>query len=72
MQIVEGSFTGESFLNFVLNLLERMQLFPARNSVLVMDNCVIHKVEGIRELVEGRFVLVHLWYTFICLLLTCK
>ncbi|KIO15672.1 hypothetical protein M407DRAFT_86870, partial [Tulasnella calospora MUT 4182] len=28
-QIVEGSFTGESFLNFVLNLLEHMQPFLA-------------------------------------------
>lgn len=31
-----------------------MQPFPARNSVLVMDNCAIHKVAGIRELVEER------------------
>lgn len=31
-----------------------MQPYPAENSVLVMDNCAIHKVDGVRELVEER------------------
>ncbi|KIO28586.1 hypothetical protein M407DRAFT_71694, partial [Tulasnella calospora MUT 4182] len=56
-QIVEGSFNGESFLGFVTNLLDRMEPYPGRNSVLVMDNCAIHKVDGIRELVEERYVI---------------
>ncbi|KIO16526.1 hypothetical protein M407DRAFT_77381, partial [Tulasnella calospora MUT 4182] len=53
-QIVEGSFTGTSFFDFVANLLDRMQPYPAPNSVLVTDNCAIHKVDGIRQLVEER------------------
>lgn len=31
-----------------------MEPYPAQNSVLVMDNCAIHKVEGVAELVEAR------------------
>lgn len=52
--IKEGSFDGSAFTDFITNLLEVMQPYPAPNSVLVMDNCAIHKVEGIRELVEAR------------------
>lgn len=52
--IVEGSFNGETFHQFVEELLEYMEPFPGPNSVLVMDNCKIHKVEGIREMVEAR------------------
>ncbi|KIO16634.1 hypothetical protein M407DRAFT_53523, partial [Tulasnella calospora MUT 4182] len=55
-QIREGSFTGELFFDFVSNLLDRMQPFPNPNSVLVMDNCAIHKIAGIQELVEERQV----------------
>lgn len=52
--IKEGSFDGESFLAFLRELLDMMEPYPARNSVLVMDNCAIHKVDGVRELVESR------------------
>lgn len=31
-----------------------MQPFPAPNSVIVMDNCPIHKHPDIRELIESR------------------
>ena len=31
-----------------------MNEFPLPNSVLVIDNASIHKVDGIQELVEGR------------------
>jgi hypothetical protein len=52
--IVEGSFTGETFFDFIVGLLDHMQPFPGKNSVLVMDNCAIHKVSGIRETIEER------------------
>ncbi|KAG9023998.1 hypothetical protein FS837_005544, partial [Tulasnella sp. UAMH 9824] len=55
-QITEGSFNGETFFDFIANLLDRMEPYPGRNSVLVMDNCAIHKVDGIQQLVEERGV----------------
>ncbi|TFK70776.1 hypothetical protein BDN72DRAFT_765962, partial [Pluteus cervinus] len=54
-QAMEGAVTGDDFLDFITQLLERMQLWPLPNSVLVMDNASIHKVPGIRELVEARY-----------------
>jgi hypothetical protein len=34
-----------------------MQPFPAPNSVIVMDNCQIHKHQEIQELIHERCVL---------------
>jgi len=52
-KIVEGAFRSDSFKEFILGLLDQMEPFPARNSVIVMDNCKIHKradiLEAIRE-----------------------
>jgi transposase len=56
VNIVEGSFTGETFKQFIKELLDVMNPFPMKNSVLVMDNCAIHKVPGIKEMVEERYV----------------
>jgi transposase len=53
-EIVEGSFCTESFQCFVRRLLDQMQPFPAPNSVIVMDNCRIHKHPDIIELIESR------------------
>lgn len=52
--IVEGSFNTEIFMRFIEDLLDKMQPFPAPKSVIIMDNCAIHKAPEIRELVEGR------------------
>ncbi|KIK76451.1 hypothetical protein PAXRUDRAFT_74617, partial [Paxillus rubicundulus Ve08.2h10] len=41
--IVEGSFCGNTFKQFIERLLNNMQPYPASNSVIIMDNCVIHK-----------------------------
>ena len=54
--IVEGSFNSVLFYDFVAGLLEHMNPWPARNSVIVMDNCPIHKALDIRELIESRYV----------------
>lgn len=58
--IIEGSFNTELFTEFIEDLLDKMQPFPARNSVIVMDNCKIHKAPEIRELVVSRWVMVFL------------
>ena len=54
--VVEGSFNTELFITFIKNLIDKMQPFPLPNSVIIMDNCAIHKAPEIRELIEARYV----------------
>jgi hypothetical protein len=56
-EVVEGSFCTETFQRFISRLLNRMEPFPAPNSVVVMDNCRIHKAPDIVEMIESRYVL---------------
>ena len=59
--IIEGSFDTELFYTFVMRLLDQIQPFPAPNSVIIMDNCHIHKHPTIVDLIESRYVLfIHL------------
>ena len=53
LDIVENAVTGTTFHHFVEGLLPCMNKWPLPNSVLVVDNASIHKVDGIRELVEA-------------------
>ncbi len=52
--IVEGSYNAALFAEFVETLLEHMNPFPGPNSVIVMDNCRIHKSPLIVEMIEAR------------------
>jgi hypothetical protein len=52
--IVEGAFDTASFYTFIKHTLDHMQPFPAPNSVIVMDNCRIHKHPDIQNLIESR------------------
>ena len=54
LEVVENAVTGDIFCQFIQGLLPQMNEWPLPNSVLVVDNAAIHKVAGIRELVEGR------------------
>lgn len=54
--IIEGSFNTELFVGFIGGLLDRMNPFPASQSVIVMDNCAIHKAPEITQLIESRYV----------------
>ena len=54
LEVVENAVTGADFRRFVEGLLLQMNEFPLPNSVLVIDNASIHKIDGIRELVEDR------------------
>ena len=49
--IIEGLFNANSFAAFVDSLLDSMQPWPARNSVVIMDNCSIHKSDEVRQLI---------------------
>jgi hypothetical protein len=60
LEVVENAITGTDFHRFVHGLLPRMNKWPLPNSVLVVDNASIHKVAGIREMVEEHSA--HLLY----------
>lgn len=55
--IVEGSFNTARFKISIEALLDQTQPYPGPNSVIVMDNCCIHKVPDITELIESRYVI---------------
>jgi transposase len=54
LEVIDSAITSEDFLRFVQGLLPHMNEWPLPRSVLVIDNASIHKVAGIREMVEGR------------------
>jgi hypothetical protein len=54
LQVLDNAVNGADFRRFVQDLLPCMNEWPLPNSVLVIDNASIHKVAGIREMVEGR------------------
>ncbi|PPQ84969.1 hypothetical protein CVT26_008289 [Gymnopilus dilepis] len=53
-KVVEGSFTKRLFQEFIAELLDRMQPFPAPKSVIVMDNARIHKNQDIVDMIHAR------------------
>ncbi len=54
LKVVEDAITGDIFRDFVAGLLPLMNAWPLPHSVLVVDNALIHKVAGIRQMVEIR------------------
>ena len=63
MNIVEGSYNTELFTEFIEGLLDCMNPFPARNSVIVMDNCKIHKDPTIVNMILERCVYFLYFYS---------
>jgi len=43
LSVYQGTFNSDRFLSFILLLLTRMQPYPHPRSVIVLDNCKIHK-----------------------------
>jgi len=54
LEVIENAVTGEHFRHFVEGLLPLMNKWPLPNSVLVIDDASIHKIAGIRKMVEER------------------
>jgi len=54
VKIVKGSFNTGLFMEFIEGLLDRMHPFPAKNSMIVMDNCHIHKNLAIIQMIEDQ------------------
>ena len=52
--VVEGSFDTQLFYQFIEWVLGQMNPYPTENSVIVMDNCRIHKHPSIVELIEEQ------------------
>ena len=55
--VVENAFNASLFAGFIASLLDKMNPFPAPRSVIVMDNCSIHKAPEIRQLIESKLAL---------------
>ncbi|KAF8236348.1 hypothetical protein L208DRAFT_1252247 [Tricholoma matsutake] len=49
-----GSYNGEQFLDWLEGLLQVMNPYPALHSVLILNNCRIHHVEGVAEMCEEQ------------------
>lgn len=56
VDIVEGSYNKLRFAKFIDGLLGRMNQYPAPKSVIVMDNCRIHKCPEVLQMIKDRFV----------------
>jgi hypothetical protein len=54
-KIVKGLFTTVLFEEFIDSLLNKMQPFSAKNSVIVLDNAHIHKHPWIKEKIEEQY-----------------
>ncbi|KAJ4492104.1 hypothetical protein C8J55DRAFT_540620 [Lentinula edodes] len=50
-RVVPGSVDGEEFFNFILDdVLPKMNPFPRDRSIIILDNCAIHKTHALREI----------------------
>ncbi|KIK93139.1 hypothetical protein PAXRUDRAFT_789410 [Paxillus rubicundulus Ve08.2h10] len=45
-----GNYNDDQFIKYLQGLLNIMNSYPQPHSVLVMDNCSIHNVDGVEEL----------------------
>lgn len=55
LNVQSRSYTAELFNDFIDGLLDNMNPFPGRNSVIIMDNASIHKSEVLRPMIEARY-----------------
>ncbi|KZV59585.1 hypothetical protein PENSPDRAFT_546551, partial [Peniophora sp. CONT] len=54
-RVVEGSVNGAELFDFIVeDILPHMNPFPGDMSVLLLDNCAIHKSDYLRQIVEAQ------------------
>ena len=59
VELHKGNVNGEVFYDFLRGtLIPRMQTFPNRNSVLIMDNCSIHHIQDVKKLLKDYGVVL--------------
>ena len=56
VDIIEGSFTSATFKDFIRGLLNHMGNVGEPNSIIVMDNCRIHKDPEILDMIRDQYV----------------
>ena len=56
LEVLDRSFTAATFNYFIEGLLDQMEPWPRKNSVVVMDNASIHKSEELQEMIENWYV----------------
>jgi len=54
VDIIEGSYNTRRFARFIDGLLGQMNPWPLPNSVIVMDNCRIHKCPEVLQMITDR------------------
>lgn len=58
-EMVTGTTNGDKFYDFIRgSLIPCMQLFPGPGSILIMDNCSIHHIEEVKDLLDAAGMLV--------------
>jgi DDE superfamily endonuclease len=58
LDVLDGSYKAATFNEFIDSLLNHMNPFPQKNSVIVMDNASIHKSFCLEEMVQQRYLLI--------------
>ena len=53
LSVYQGTFNSDRFLRFIELLLTQMQPYPHPRSVIVMDNCKIHKDQRILDAIAA-------------------
>jgi hypothetical protein len=56
VRVFNHANNGPIFLQFIRDLMDIMQPFPAANSVLVLDNVPVHHIEEVKEIIRERYV----------------
>jgi len=51
-QISKTAFNGNLYRDFIIKLMKKMNGLLMTNYMLIMDNCTVHKVVGIRDVIE--------------------
>lgn len=60
-----GGYNGEQFLLWLEGLLKVMNPYPAKHSILVLDNCRIHHVDGVEEMCTEAYFFLLLVLTYL-------
>ncbi|TFK63537.1 hypothetical protein BDN72DRAFT_775797 [Pluteus cervinus] len=62
VRVLEGSFTHDTFLEFLRDELPRTNPYPGPRSVLMADNARIHHSDEITALIESYGMLLPVFY----------
>ena len=54
VEVFDHTINGANLLSFIEGLVKCMQPWPLPNSVLIMDNAAIHRVDGIQKMIKGH------------------